>query len=81
MSDLQQILQNGGNAKKVVEELVNKRNVSEDVAKAAVQCTPSKDLDECFAWVLVHHSYEELVSQLSRNFDDQYGKFILLRTA
>ena len=51
--------------------------ISQDVAKAAVQCNRSLDIDECYLWALEHANDEEMIAEHQKSFDTEVGKLLV----
>lgn len=52
-------------------KLVIDDEISEDVAKAAVQAVGYEDPDRCLNWSLEHQFEDELIEELSDQFDKE----------
>ena len=66
--------------KRVIRKLVQ-LELTEKVAKAAVQCVPSLDVDDCYLWALEYGTEEEVVAEHLRKFDEEVGRFSSARFA
>ena len=60
--------------KRVIRKLVQ-LELSEKVAKAAVQCVPSLDVDECYLWALENGNEESIIAEQQKSFDEEVGKY------
>ncbi|XP_077969852.1 E3 ubiquitin-protein ligase rnf213-alpha-like isoform X1 [Styela clava] len=59
--------------RRMVRELVMKDDLSENLAKAAVQCEENKDIEDCENWALLHQHDQELIQELCELFDKDEG--------
>ena len=65
------------NKKKVIRHLVQ-NDISESVAKAAVQSVRTLNFDECFLWAMEYGFDDDLVMHLQNEFDNELGRNITL---
>uniref|UniRef100_H2XPN8 Uncharacterized protein n=2 Tax=Ciona intestinalis TaxID=7719 RepID=H2XPN8_CIOIN len=58
--------------KKLVRRLVD-MEITQNIAKAAVQSVRNLDLDECYLWALENEFEDDSVLDLARQFDEEAG--------
>ncbi|XP_078489225.1 E3 ubiquitin-protein ligase rnf213-alpha-like [Ciona intestinalis] len=62
--------------KKLVRRLVD-MEITQNIAKAAVQSVRNLDVDECYLWALENEFEDDSVLDLARQFDEEVGKMKL----